>query len=229
MPDGLPDGLIDRMAEKSGVLPVPIEDRLFTEGGRRLDTRCPHLLWNHRWEYDKAPDRLLLLLDALRNKGQDFRLSVVGEQFRQAPDAFEQIRQRHGERILNWGFLQDRAEYDRLLCQADVVLSTALHDFQGLSMLEAMACGCLALAPERLAYPEYVPAGQLYASHEDDPEQEAETAADTLGRLLEESPAVGNAVESAVESAAPEAWRLSRLQKQYYQEIQTLLNRDQTN
>lgn len=221
MPDGLPDGLIAGLEEKSTVLPVPIEDRLFQRGSGQVNVGCPHLLWNHRWEYDKCPDRLLLLLDALEDMGQDFRLSVVGEQFRQLPGAFEQIRKRYDDRILDWGFLPDRAEYDRLLVQADVVVSTALHDFQGLSVLEAMASGCIALAPDRLAYCEYVPDCQRYASHEEDPVAESRAAADILVRLLATSP--------VVESVAPDRWRLSHLKKHYHREVQTLLNRDQAN
>jgi glycosyltransferase involved in cell wall biosynthesis len=160
-----------------------------------------------------------LLLDALEDMGQDFRLSVVGEQFRKSPDVFDQIRQRHEARILDWGFLPDRAEYDRLLGRADVVVSTALHDFQGLAVLEAMAAGCVALAPDRLAYPEYVPASQRYASDENDPGAEALEAAKTLKGLL--------ATPESIERRPPQLWRLSDLQKQYYQEIQTLLNHDQ--
>jgi glycosyltransferase involved in cell wall biosynthesis len=218
LPDGLPDGLIRALAEKSLVLPVPIEDCLFKPPARTLRTDCPHLLWNHRWEYDKGPDRLLMLLDGLADMGQDFRLSVVGEQFRNAPASFDQIRQRHADRILHWGFLPDREDYDRLLAAADIVVSTALHDFQGLSVLEAMASGCVALAPDRLAYPEYVPANQRYVSHENDPRAEALAAATTLKRLLE--------APSEIENQAPEAWRLSYLQTQYDQQIKTLLNRD---
>jgi len=213
MPDGRPDGLIADLQHKSAVVPVPIEDRLFERSARQLYTTCPHLLWNHRWEYDKAPDRLLLLLDALDRMGQDFRLSVVGEQFRNSPAAFDQIRACHGARVLNWGYLKDRAAYDRLLGQADVVVSTALHDFQGLSVLEAMASGCVALAPDRLAYPEYVPGAQRYASFENDPQAEAQGAADTLSRMLATPP----------QSEAPESWRLSKLKKRYQDEIRSLL------
>ena len=219
MPDGVPEGLIAGIGAKSAVLPVPIEDRLFEGAKRQLNTSCPHLLWNHRWEYDKAPDRLLLLLNALEEKGQDFRLSLVGEQFRKAPPAFEQIRQRHQARILNWGFLPDRAAYDQLLGQADFVISTALHDYQGLSVLEAMASGCAALVPDRLAYPEYVPDQQRYASHDSDPGAEAEAAAQTLIGLLQ--------APATIDNKAPEAWRLSHLANQYNQEIQALINRDQ--
>lgn len=213
MPDGLPDGLISSIREKSHVVPVPIEDRLFLKRRESFNAQCPHLLWNHRWEYDKAPDRLLLLLDALVKAGQDFRLSVVGEQFRNQPEAFNLIHERHRDRIVNWGYLKSRADYDRLLAEADVAISTALHDFQGLSVLEAMAAGCMALAPDRLAYPEYVPATQRYASHADDPATEADAAAGLLRQLLQRPP----------EPCMPQAWRLSELQKKYYKVISATL------
>lgn len=213
MPDGLPDGLINTIREKSDVLPVPIEDRLYVERANTLNAQCPHLLWNHRWEYDKAPDRLLLMLDALVAAGQDFRLSVVGEQFRNQPEAFNLIHDRHRDRIVNWGYLESRADYDRLLTEADVAISTALHDFQGLSVLEAMASGCMVLTPDRLAYPEYVPARQRYASHADDAAAEAEAAASLLSQLLQQPP----------ERGMPRAWRLSELQKKYFKVISATL------
>ncbi|MDI9245082.1 DUF3524 domain-containing protein [Marinobacter sp. CHS3-4] len=213
MPDGLPDGLISRLREKSLVLPVPIEDRLFVPREERPDAECPHLLWNHRWEYDKAPERLLLLLDELARLGQDFRLSVVGEQFRQAPEAFEQIRHKYGDRILNWGYLPDRSGYDQLLKQADFALSTALHDFQGLSVLEAMASGCVAVTPDRLAYREYVPATQRFPSCPDDPEAEAKAAAELILGLIGHRP----------EPESPERWRLSYLKTMYSETIAGLL------
>ncbi|MCL7943989.1 DUF3524 domain-containing protein [Marinobacter sp. ATCH36] len=215
MPDGLPDGLISSIREKSQIVPVPIEDRLFIKPDKAVNGQRPHLLWNHRWEYDKAPDRLLLLLDALTAAGQDFRLSVVGEQFRNRPEAFNLIHERHRERIVNWGYLESRANYDCLLAEADVAISTALHDFQGLSVLEAMASGCIALAPDRLAYSEYVPAAQRYTSHANDPAAEAEAAASLLRQLLQQPP----------EPCMPQAWRLSQLQKKYYKVISATLGR----
>ena len=114
---------------------------------------------------------------------------------------------------MNWGYLQSRADYDRLLGEADVAISTALHDFQGLSVLEAMASGCLALAPDRLAYPEYVPAAQRYASHADNPAAEADAAAGLLSRLIHQPP----------EICRPGDWRLSELQMKYYKVISATL------
>jgi hypothetical protein len=42
------------------------------------------------------------------------------------------------------------------------VVSTALHEFQGLSVLEASQAGCLPLVPDRLCYPEMYPADCRY-------------------------------------------------------------------
>lgn len=217
LPDGLPDGLIRQIRDKSSVIPVPIEDSLFRKRATPHNLACPHLLWNHRWEYDKSPDRLLRLLDRLVELGQDFRISVVGEQFRNQPRVFDEIKHHHGSRLVHWGYVDSREDYDKLLHEADVVVSTALHDFQGLSMLEAMASGCLVLAPDRLAYPEYVPSTQLYTSAVDDPEREALCAADTLMSLLEQKPT----------AKPPHEWRLSELKRSYSNTMYVTIGSDE--
>lgn len=219
MPDGVPDGLIARLREKSRVIPVPIEDRLYAERTKPYNRDCPHLLWNHRWEYDKGPERLLKLLQVLDQRGIPFRLSVVGERFRNHPKAFDQIHERFGDRVEQWGFLDSREDYDRLLGRADFVLSTALHDFQGLSMLEAMASGCIPLAPDRLAYREYVPDLSRYESHEQDADREAEAAVDCLQGLLQQTSA----------PCQPDAWRASVLAGQYQSLFDQFLQTDRSN
>ncbi|MGQ7274492.1 tRNA-queuosine alpha-mannosyltransferase domain-containing protein [Marinobacter sp. V034] len=212
LPDAVPHGVADRIDAKSTVLPVPIDDALFG-APRRINSACPHLLWNHRREYDKGPDRLLALLAELEAMGQPFTLSVVGEQFRREPAEFNDIQQRFAERITHWGFLPDRASYDRLLTTADIVISTATHDFQGLSMLEAMAAGCLPLAPDRLSYPEYIPDACRYPAISTDPLAEGQGAARHLVALLKNLP----------DQRSPEEWRLSRLQPAYYALIAGLM------
>ena len=213
LPDGVPEGVIETVSNKSRVIPVPIEDRLFTERSSLVDRTCPHLLWNHRWEYDKGPDRLLKFLHVLEQRAVQFRLSVVGERFRSYPKAFDQIREQFGRCIEHWGFLASREDYDRLLLQADMVVSTALHDFQGLAILEAMASGCVPLAPDRLAYREYVPELCRYASHEQDAGREAEAAADSLEALLEQG----------ASACPPDGWRASRLAGDYRSLLEYLI------
>ena len=213
LPDQVPAGVVAQLAGKSSVLPVPIADHHFRPRTAPVNVRHPHLVWNHRWEYDKAPERLLALLDRLVERGQSFRLSVVGEQFRRQPEALTLLSSRFADRIEHWGYLA-RDVYEALIGSADVVISTALHDFQGLAMLEAMAGGCLALAPDRLAYPEYVPANQCYPSWPENARAEADAAADVLMSLLSDPPT----------AVRPDDWRLSVLQPRYRQHLQALLD-----
>jgi glycosyltransferase involved in cell wall biosynthesis len=72
------------------------------------------------------------------------------------------------ERVVHFGYAPDAATYSRLLWQADVVVSTALHDFFGAAVIEACYCGCFPVLPRRLAYPELIPAAHHEACLYDD-------------------------------------------------------------
>ena len=133
------------------------------------------MVWNHRWEYDKGPVLLLEVANLLSTSGSAIRLHIVGECFRQVPKEFDQIRdllQEHANNLAiesgQFGYIEDEASYHGLLASCDVVLSTALHDFQGLAIQEACFAGCTPLAPNCLVYPEYLPENLLYKRHESD-------------------------------------------------------------
>jgi glycosyltransferase involved in cell wall biosynthesis len=129
------------------------------------------ILWNQRWEYDKRPDRFFALLYRLAEAQTPFRLAVAGENFRNVPAEFEEAHTRLADHIVHWGFLPKRADYRALLHQADLVISTADHEFFGISILEAICAGAFPLLPARLSYPELIPAALhpacLYAGEEE--------------------------------------------------------------
>lgn len=168
LPDHVPEGLL-HCIEQASVIPVPLDDALFSNSLSEKDSEALVIVWNHRWEYDKGPQLLLGIVQALIARAVPFRLHLLGQRFRAAPAEFEQLRsllERHYAtseiqpgRI---GFIENKEEYYQCLRNADVVLSTAVHDFQGLSILEATALGCAPLAPNSLVYPEYLPAQCLY-------------------------------------------------------------------
>ncbi|MBV0932751.1 tRNA-queuosine alpha-mannosyltransferase domain-containing protein [Marinobacterium weihaiense] len=178
LPDQVPAGLCDIVAARSRVLPVPLPDDVFNQPQPQPGPL--QLIWNHRWEFDKGPERLLEAIRAVQTRGVDFRLHVVGQQFRHTPKVFDNIRHAlaEGGNLGHWGHVKATADYRRLLQQADIVLSTALHDYQGIAVLEGVAAGCTPLVPDRLAYRDLFAAEYRYGGDE-----EAENLASHIARL----------------------------------------------
>jgi glycosyltransferase involved in cell wall biosynthesis len=113
------------------------------------------ILWAARWENDKRPDLFFEALRLLADRGVDFRVSVIGGgNASPVSPVFERARPRLADRILHWGYLDSREEYRAVLSGSDVVVSTADHEFFGISAVEAIAAGAYPLLPDRLAYPE---------------------------------------------------------------------------
>ncbi|MDE2835728.1 MAG: DUF3524 domain-containing protein [Bacteroidota bacterium] len=117
----------------------------------------PVILWNQRWQYDKNPDAFFKLINRLDDTGCKFRLILAGKHFEKQHSQFDETFERYAERILHYGYAEDFAEYSQLLHRADIVVSTAIHEFFGIAMMEAIYCGCHPLLPDHLSYPELIP------------------------------------------------------------------------
>ena len=145
---------------KASVLPVGVElDWLnaIPEGNR--EGGAPTLLWNHRWEFDKAPELFVRALRHAKAQGWPFRLIVAGEPGDNPSEAILGLPGEFADEIVHFGYAESKSEYGRLLKQADIVVSTTRHEFFGIGMIEAMAAGCVPLAPRRYNYPALVPEG----------------------------------------------------------------------
>jgi glycosyltransferase involved in cell wall biosynthesis len=115
----------------------------------------PLIVWNQRWEYDKDPQMFLRALRMLAAEGVDFRVALAGQSYHQESPEFEAARRQLGARVVHFGYA-DEERYIELLRQADVVVSTAIHEFFGIAIVEAIYCGCFPLLPRRLSYLEIV-------------------------------------------------------------------------
>lgn len=153
MPDYQHMNVLTAIRAKSTVHPpgiAPFPDR---ESRRDGPLR---ILWSARWEHDKNPQDFFAALEQLNNNGTDFRLSVIGESFGQVPEVFASAKKLFRDRIDRWGYQPSRAEYEAALLDADVVVSTANHEFFGIGVVEAVAAGAYPVVPKRLAYPETI-------------------------------------------------------------------------
>jgi glycosyltransferase involved in cell wall biosynthesis len=192
LPDFTPASCIPRLREKSGVLavPLPLETLQSTAshwpGSQGDYPRRPlRLLWQGRFEHDKGGEGLQSLLRRLEEKELDYELAVVGQQFRDSPPVFKEIEREFGARLVQFGYLESVDDYRALLQGADIVVSTALHEFQGLAVLEAVASGCLPVVPDRLVYPEIYPSRFCYESRPGS-QEEADAAASLIRQLANE-------------------------------------------
>ena len=116
----------------------------------------PLILWNQRWEFDKNPEGFCDVVRHLDAQGIDFRLALCGERFQSDATVFDQLKSDLGERIVHFGFAEAE-RYASLLWEADMTISTAYHEFFGISILEAIYCETIPFLPNRLSYPELIP------------------------------------------------------------------------
>ncbi len=159
MPDHRPAGVIEKLQAKSQILPVPITPGPPIDAAQNETCR---ILWNHRWEHDKGPEEFFNALMKLQDEGLEFELAVLGEKFSDVPKVFSESKEALASKIRRWGFVESLDEYREELARTDLVVSTAQHEFQGLSVLEAAAGGARPLLPDALAYPEIWPSDFLY-------------------------------------------------------------------
>ena len=179
MPDNKPLAAIETIRQKSRIFPPGI----MAPKNRNKKSNFPkHILWAARWEADKNPKDFFRALRLLRKNNVDFRLSVIGEKAPRTPKSFANAEKEFSDQIIHWGYADSREKYLKVLSEADIIVSTAIHEFFGISVVEAIAAGAYPLLPKRLAYPEVL-------TLEKHPERECffynETVDDLGAKLLE--------------------------------------------
>ncbi len=175
MPDFVPTDAIERGRTASAVMPPGID---VMPGPPRADGPL-RLLWAARWEADKGPDELFAAVRAAVSRGVDLRLDVVGRSSKPLP-LFAAAHAELAGHIDQWGWLPSRGDYQATLQRADVIVSTARHEFFGIAVVEAVAAGAFPLVPRRLAYPEVL---SSFAAPDADDGSYDGSVADLVARL----------------------------------------------
>lgn len=149
---------VDLIKAKAHVLPLGMQLSKFDEYKiKQKKNRHPVLLWNHRWEFDKNPSDFFQALFILAERDLDFELVVLGECFSRQPKEFLFAKDFFGDRVLQYGHVDEFSEYAKWLWRADILPVTSIQDFFGVSIVEAIYCGCYPLLPNRLTYPDIIP------------------------------------------------------------------------
>lgn len=165
MPDLPHDLTPERLARRSSVVPVGVDvDRLRRLAAAAEDTppstpsfTTPAIVWPHRWDADKRPDVFVRALERLADDGLDYRAMLCGADSWHDDERRAAAAARLGSAVAFSGYA-DRAAYERLLVDADVVVSVADHEFFGVAVVEAIAAGCVPVLPNGRSYPELIPA-----------------------------------------------------------------------
>jgi glycosyltransferase involved in cell wall biosynthesis len=155
--DSRPKGIAAKIRKKTEVLYPGIALSPYEDVDAQKQTDPPLIVWNHRWGFDKNCDMFFNVLEAIDSRGLDFRLALMGEDFGMIPEAFVKARERFRAKILQYGYVTLRSEYEKWLKRGAVVISTTRQENFGVSVIEAIIMGCIPLLPDRLSYPEILP------------------------------------------------------------------------
>lgn len=180
MPDFQPLEVTEIIRAKSSVHPPGIAD---LTGLPEREPGPIRILWAARWEHDKNPELFFEAIEILKANEVQFKLSVIGQSFRDRPDVFSEAHRRFAGHIDHWGYQKTRPVYERVLQQSDVIVSTANHEFFGISVVEAIAAGAYPLVPNRLSYPEILGLAQIENAEQFFYDGSPGDLANKLGRL----------------------------------------------
>jgi glycosyltransferase involved in cell wall biosynthesis len=157
MPDFQPRGIVERIQGKARVVYPGCRFASTRDSLPPATGKPPLIIWNHRWDYDKQPELFFKLLVRLKKRGVHFSLAVLGERYDLYPDVFDKARKLLDKEMVVFGYEPSRKAYEKWLAKGRVVVSTAIQENFGISVVEAVRFGCFPLLPHRLSYPEIMP------------------------------------------------------------------------
>ena len=90
------------------------------------------------------------------DKCHDINLLIVG------PKTY------NGEKIVNCGFIEDKAKLAKIYQACEVLLITSAHEGQSIALLESIASGCVPIIRNYLAIPGFVNGYNCFLANNDD-------------------------------------------------------------
>ncbi len=124
---------------------------------KEKNIKKPLIIWNHRWDHDKNFNLFFDVLCSLKEKKIAFSLALLGERFANYPAVFKKARDIFKKEILIFDYLESKEQYKAWIEKGAIVVSCAIQENFGISIVEAVRHGCIPLLPDRLSYPELIP------------------------------------------------------------------------
>jgi len=153
--DSVPDeNHLDALSDVTAKMRVHPVGVTIPDGRDRVEP--PLVLSNQRWHHDKDVGAVVRAMLRLADDGANFRTAVIGDDRGGLADEIHPMLDRLGDRVVARG-LQDRADYERILGEADIVVSAARNEFFGVAIVEAVGAGAVPVLPNSVAYPEVIP------------------------------------------------------------------------
>ncbi len=89
----------------------------------------------------------------MKEEGLQFRVALLGEFYDNCPQIIKDGLKILKDEIVVTGYMRN-PEYGSWMQAADILPVTSIHEFFGISVMEAIYCGCYPILPRRLTYPE---------------------------------------------------------------------------
>ena len=163
--------LAERIGAKSHVMHLGLDftgwDELKSPASPIDPTAPPVILWNHRWSWDKGADAFVGFVDDVLEAEIPASFVILGEAFERRPEGWDAMKDKLGNRCLQWGYADSKDDYVRWLWRSDVAPVHPKQEYFGLSIVEAMRCEVIPWVPNAHAYPETTPEHHPYLEDRD--------------------------------------------------------------
>ncbi len=155
----LSDLQLEKIEKKSRVMPLPMYLKDLDDWSMPLPAQrtVPTIMFNHRLDPDKQYLTFFNALDAVFDKGIDFRVYICGQPSSSKRDpVVQKFLQKWGSKVLHYGLVTDRKVYADLLKQSEFVVN-ACEEVMGISACEAAYCGAWPIVFNAGALPDIFP------------------------------------------------------------------------
>ena len=155
--DARPEWMTKQIRKKTKIIYPGCQFKTGEIDLKKKNIKKPLIIWNHRWDYDKNFECFFDVLCRVKEKNIPFSLALLGERFVNYPPIFDKAREIFEKEILIFDYLDSKDQYKSWLKKGTIVVSSAIQENFGISIVEAVRQGCIPLLPDRLSYPELIP------------------------------------------------------------------------